>query len=289
MKLSIILTTVLLTTTILFSATVLLKPDRKEAFLEKRAHLVVREIGHRLLLHAGDSASRLLPVQQLPDGVFQITFQNELSFKPDSLVRITQETLAQSNLSLNYMVNVFDCKTNEIVYGFEIRPTESDIVPCLGRTQPNGCYTVRITFYDLASSPEHSQLYYLAFIVLTGLTLFAFIGKTLSKTKKQSAKDNAQPIAIGRFEFNESRRILKNNNEIISLSDKETKLLRILATNQNQLLTRDYLLHEVWESEGVITGRSLDMFISKLRKKLSSDDTIQITNVHGKGYKLEVV
>jgi DNA-binding response OmpR family regulator len=47
-------------------------------------------------------------------------------------------------------------------------------------------------------------------------------------------------------------------------------------------------MQEIWINEGVITGRSLDMFVSKLRKKLSSDPELRITNVHGKGYKLEI-
>ena len=55
-----------------------------------------------------------------------------------------------------------------------------------------------------------------------------------------------------------------------------------------ELIPREKLLQEVWINEGVITGRSLDMFVSKLRKKLSSDPELRITNVHGKGYKLEI-
>ncbi|NBP70070.1 MAG: winged helix family transcriptional regulator [Cytophagia bacterium] len=56
----------------------------------------------------------------------------------------------------------------------------------------------------------------------------------------------------------------------------------------NEPITRDQLLKEGWEDEGVIVGRSLDVFISKLRKKLIKDPKVQITNIHGIGYKLEV-
>ena len=69
---------------------------------------------------------------------------------------------------------------------------------------------------------------------------------------------------------------------------KEAKLLSIFATRQNDLISREELLKKVWEDDGVFTGRSLDMFISKLRKKLKNDPCVQITNVHGKGYKLEI-
>ncbi len=61
-----------------------------------------------------------------------------------------------------------------------------------------------------------------------------------------------------------------------------------MAANQNQAMERDQLLKEVWEDDGVFVGRSLDVFISKLRKKLLHDAGIRIINIHGKGYKLEV-
>jgi len=77
-------------------------------------------------------------------------------------------------------------------------------------------------------------------------------------------------------------------SEVISLTDKEYKVLELLHKNFGELIPRETLMQEVWINEGVITGRSLDMFVSKLRKKLSRDPELRITNVHGKGYKLEI-
>ena len=76
--------------------------------------------------------------------------------------------------------------------------------------------------------------------------------------------------------------------ETVSLTDKECRILTSLNRNIGQLTLREELIQEVWTDEGVITGRSLDMFVSKLRKKLSSDPELRITNVNGKGYKLEI-
>jgi DNA-binding response OmpR family regulator len=78
-------------------------------------------------------------------------------------------------------------------------------------------------------------------------------------------------------------------SEVISLTDKECKVLELLHKNFGELIPRETLMQEIWINEGVITGRSLDMFVSKLRKKLSPDPELRITNVHGKGYKLEVL
>ncbi|MHA4847858.1 winged helix-turn-helix domain-containing protein [Flavitalea antarctica] len=92
---------------------------------------------------------------------------------------------------------------------------------------------------------------------------------------------------LGKFLFNVKDQRLLSGNEVVNLTDKECKVLDLLHKNFGELIPRDTLMQEVWINEGVITGRSLDMFISKLRKKLSPDPDLRITNVHGKGYKLE--
>ncbi len=74
----------------------------------------------------------------------------------------------------------------------------------------------------------------------------------------------------------------------INLTRTETRLLLIFALSPNETIARSRLQKEIWEDEGVIAGRSLDMFISKLRKKLGVDQNINIVVVRGKGYKLEI-
>jgi DNA-binding response OmpR family regulator len=72
-------------------------------------------------------------------------------------------------------------------------------------------------------------------------------------------------------------------SEVVSLTDKECKVLNLLHQNFGELIPRETLMQEVWINDGVIIGRSLDMFVAKLRKKLSRDPELRITNVHGKG------
>jgi hypothetical protein len=94
--------------------------------------------------------------------------------------------------------------------------------------------------------------------------------------------------ALGKFLFDVKGRRLLLGNELISLTDKECQILELLNESFGELIPRERLMQKVWIDEGVITGRSLDMFVSKLRKKLSSDPELRITNVHGKGYTLEM-
>ena len=95
--------------------------------------------------------------------------------------------------------------------------------------------------------------------------------------------------ALGKFLFNMKGQRLLLGSEVISLTDKEYKVLELLHKNFGELIPRETLMQEVWINEGVITCRSLDMFVSKLRKKLSRDPDLRITNIHGKGYRLETV
>ena len=72
------------------------------------------------------------------------------------------------------------------------------------------------------------------------------------------------------------------------LSKKECELLYIFSQKPNEIITRDELTKKVWEDHGVFVGRSLDTYISKLRKLIKEDPNLKITNIHGVGYSLEI-
>jgi len=249
---------------------------------------VIRKVGHLLLLQSGDFSSRILPVKQLSAGIFQLDFQSQFSFAPDTLVKIVRQNLAASNLPTNYIVSVFTCDSKQMVYGFEINPSKKDVIACLGRIQPKACYSIQIAFTDFGLSNEDSGFYRYGVVGML-VSLIAFVGYSYAWRKKPIQPiEKGNAIQLGNFLLFKEKRLLKNDSERIELSDKETKLLEIFATQQNQLIERDRLLKEVWEDDGVFTARSLDVFVSKLRKKLKGDPRIQIINVYGKGYRLEV-
>ena len=133
-------------------------------------------------------------------------------------------------------------------------------------------------------------------LVLLGVTLLIWrFGKILKPVPVQHQnhaiiKEFVPELpALGKLLFNVKDQRLLLGSEVISLTDKECKVLKLLHKNFGELIPRETLMQEVWINEGVITGRSLDMFISKLRKKLSVDPDLRITNIHGKGYRLETV
>lgn len=254
-------------------------------FSESRKMLVMRNIGHELLASSGDSTSRVMPVRKLDEQTFLIEFENNFSFLPDSLIEVVHRILAKSDFPAQYAVHVMSCTDNSIVYGYEMTAQEN-LVPCLGRKQPSDCYAVQITF-SKPFIPYNQTL--LGGFALAGLVLIGFVVVGFNrKGKKPVISDTEDFLVIKSYKFYPQSGLLKHHAETLSLSRKETTLLKLFAENPSELLLRDRLLKEVWEDEGVITGRSLDMFVSKLRKKLRHDPAVNLVNVHGKGYRLEV-
>ncbi len=256
----------------------------KDSFDLAKQEIMLRKIGHELLLQSGDSTSRVLPVKKLADSEYQITFENQFTFKPDSLVAIIRRTLAKSNQGNNYIVNVLNCEKKEIVYGYAIlSDKKDDIIACSGRNQPMNCYFIDIKFQNGGLST--SQKGYL----LGSLPWLAFV--SLLITKSAINKKQTLPLAmvkLGNTLYNGSNKTIIIYGKIIHLTLKENKLLSIFAKSPNIVIERSRLQKEIWEDEGVIVGRSLDVFVSRLRKKLEEDTSLQLINVHNKGYKLEI-
>ena len=112
-----------------------------------RREVLLRRIGHEILLQSGDSTSRVLPVKKIAENEYQISFENDLTFQPDSLVNTTQRLLAKDPLARDYVVNVLNCGNASVAYGYAIsKNKKDDIVACRGRKQPIACYMINIKF-----------------------------------------------------------------------------------------------------------------------------------------------
>src|SRR4029078_2141768 len=121
---------------ILISAVAFIK---KNEVPEKHVEVVLRDLGHQLLLSAKDSSSRVLPVKKLNEHTYQISFQNDFRFISDTLINLVQRTFQKSALATDYIVNLRNCKPNETVFAFEINSQTGDLTPCRGRTLEMGC------------------------------------------------------------------------------------------------------------------------------------------------------
>jgi len=107
-------------------------------------------------------------------------------------------------------------------------------------------------------------------------------------TDNSQAPDKPKTFQLGAYTYDfENYRLSTKNFEKI-LTKKEAEVLKLLCEQQGKVLERELLTNMVWGDDNYFVGRSLDVFITKLRKYLSLDDTVKITNVHGVGFKLEV-
>lgn len=95
-----------------------------------------------------------------------------------------------------------------------------------------------------------------------------------------------QTIEIGKYNFFYPTGILSQSGISRTLTSREAEILQILVLNKNQMLERKTLLMKLWGNDDYFSGRSLDVFISKLRKYLSADASVMLINIRGKGYKL---
>lgn len=254
--------------------------------------IAMRDVGNELLLSNQDSLSLVRPVIALEKSKFELSFESELSIEPGNLVDIVKRSFKKAELPEKYRIAVIQCSDKEVAYSFQIKKdTEKDIIPCSGRFLPSNCYTIEVYFIHRQATFFGTQTpLYTAILVFIGL-LFAFVYRKKKAEKKLLAAEEATTstyIALGSFHFYQDQNKLVKAAVEIGLSKKECELLAILVAHTNQVITRDELTKRIWEDNGVIVGRSLDTYISKLRKILKEDDTLKITNVHGVGYKLEI-
>lgn len=115
------------------------------------------------------------------------------------------------------------------------------------------------------------------------------INAVLRRTNKGRVADAQETkFQIGSYQFDSEKQVLQHHGEEQKLTTKESQLLRLLCIHQNDVLDRTFALKSVWSEDSYFNGRSMDVYVAKLRKYLKDDSKIEIINVHGKGFKLLV-
>ena len=258
----------------------------KNEIPQKHIEVVLRDIGHRLLLSAKDSSSRVLPIKQLNENTYQISFQNNFGFIADTLINIVEREFQKNALAKDYIVNLRSCEQKETVFAFEINNQAGNLTPCNGRKLDVGCYIVEI---NLLKPTSFNFLWLLLLIMPLGVVGFYFKNRVTKIEEQAPISDTTDHIPFGNYKFYAANHVLTIDDKSITLSEKETKALKIFAENINQIVERELLMKAIWEDEGIVViSRNVDVLVSKLRKKLSDDAAIRLINVHGKGYKLVI-
>lgn len=303
------------------------KEGRGSEFDEAKDLIIMRQIAHKVLRSAGDSTTRILSVSKLEGGKFEIPFQTSFSFTPDSLVKTIDQVIRENHLPGNYVVNVVEEASQKVVFGYAIfENKQNDIIPCTGREQPSRKYLITLQFEEkktqwmpflfvlvgalgiwflvrkTASASKQEQTVKIQSSEEIKESTTASIHTEIKVNEQSTSSNNDQPddnaapaetkgteIAIGNYTFEIGKAQLQINESIIELTEKEARVLTILARHLNELVDRNRLQKEIWEDEGVIVGRSLDVFISRLRKKFELDPQVKINSIPKKGYVLQVL
>ncbi|RYZ50229.1 MAG: winged helix family transcriptional regulator [Sphingobacteriales bacterium] len=197
------------------------------------------------------------------------------------------------------------------------------MITCIGRTLPADCYLIDITFEPKSVGAAKAG-YLLGALVLFAIAGYMFTRSVRQRKVRVSSRDaetpvedvetgnlqpdtnnlniasapdvkyvepdsrNADVFHLGGMIFDARARALRTHGNTIELTKTETRVLRMFALTPNEVVERSRLQKEIWEDDGVIVGRSLDMFISKLRKKLEGHPNVRIVVIRGKGYRLDI-
>tara|TARA_R110000868_G_scaffold248140_3_gene504525 strand:+ start:1225 stop:2034 length:810 start_codon:yes stop_codon:yes gene_type:complete len=266
-------------------------------------------IAHQLMLWQGDSSQAIPPVIALDDTQYRVNFSTDLQFTPKALVDLMDQVMLDYDIAEQYRVQVRTCLGDTIAYSFQVGGIETgDIVPCLGREQKKACYYLQVsildsyqvfaadkdqkeTFHLQEADLNSKRLYLFAFIVIVIATFWYFMLKKNKKPEKKVLAEttDSEITWLGSTQFSEQRLSISFKNVKTDLSAKESDLLAFLAQHLNQRVEKERILEAVWGDDGDYVGRTLDVFISKLRKKLALDTSIRIVNIRGIGYQLQVV
>ena len=283
--------TFLVTILLIFSALKQVAANNDSVRFSEKVNLALRRTAHLLLIENGDSTSGITPVQQLDANTFLVKIDKLFDY--DKLPDLLQKSLKIHGIDRGYDVTVLSCENGKIVLGYNFQDlNQKQGVPCNGRELEAGCYNLKVSFYPEVKTASTTSKWW----ILPIGSLLAGLGFVVWKRSKKdiypvddpSDNDIVNKINFGNSALDMTNLILISDRKPFKLTYREAKLLHLFTSNRNQVLERDFILKSVWEDEGIVVGRSVDVFVSRLRKMLAEDSSVKISAVHGIGYRLEV-
>lgn len=261
--------------------------------------LALRQIAHDYLTARCDTKSTIPPVVVRPDGSFFLPLGQHLDY--DSVITFAAAALQRLDINRDYTLELEDCASGEVFLGgFWKAPTAdtpgntSSEIACGGRDQPVRCANLSLAFPSSPAQPLQGAapwfLFGLGFLLLIIGPAWQWWKPKISPTPQPEAtlpEADSDQLQLGmNCTFSMTTQRLEIGTTVHDLTYREAKLFSYLAAHANQVLERETIQEAVWGDEGIMVGRSLDVFISRLRKKLSGAEGVEIQTVHGVGYRL---
>ncbi len=249
-----------------------------------KVNLALRQTADALLLHYDDSTSVIPPVTQNGTNEFVLEMKNGFSYR--ELPHFLEKALKDYGIDQPYELMVRSCETGFLVLGYNRAAAERDSVACGKRLPDIPCATIHVQFAP-EEPKEEKNLAGLAWLLVPAAGLGGiFLFRKKETHPEETTVDDG--IKLGNYRFNAMNQKLILGDQDFNLTFRESKLLHHFAIHANEVLNRDDIMAAVWEDEGIVVGRSLDVFISRLRKILKADESVSIKTVHGVGYRMEI-
>lgn len=263
--------------------------DNKPVDQSDKINLALRQTGHLLYDFCGDTFSQIPPVEQISKTEFKLKLENGVDY--DKLPEVLDNSLKSFGVSNSYIVSILTCESESIILGYNNLSFQNHVIPCRTREQDELCKIIMLNIQNpepVESKVDYCMFWLLLFGVIPFLVFYINRKKIeVSDAKPLFEKKNTNYLAIGCSTFNPTGLMFSYKDASKALTFREGKLFEYFINHKNEVLKREDIQNHVWEDEGVIVGRSLDVFISRLRKIIKNDESIVIKNIHGVGYRLE--
>lgn len=261
---------------------------REETPSPMTANLALRSISDKLLISAGRPTQRIRPVKQLSLSTYRVQLDAPIAYGAlDSLVKTEFGTHA---IGAPFELAVYDHRFDSLLFGnLYADGIRSEGKPvCLGREQVPGPMDFTVRFYEHKTNAATANTGWLVLLggALAGVTYCLVLAT--KREEKPLIAEESQVYALGSLAYDFTNQQITSKNGVVELTYKEAKLLKLFCVNQNQVISRDAIQKAIWEDEGYFVGRSMDVFISRLRKLLREDPAVSIVTIHGVGYKLSI-
>ncbi len=247
----------------------------------------VEEFNHSVsvaLYTVADSMSENVSVEKRSSNYFYVTTNSPLS--PQKVDTMVRKELAARNIVLDYELGVYKAEDDSLVYGNLVKAKNWD-----SRKSAHGAIDdTNKNFAILFSSGKNQRFGQMDIGMLVVSLLIASLisWAVFFKDHGRSPTGEHHQIQLGNSLLDFHNQNLIVNELTYSLTHKENQLLKLFFKNPNQVIDRDVFLTEIWEKDGFFVARSMDVFVSKVRKYLRADEKIKIENIRSKGYRLLV-
>lgn len=256
-----------------------------------RINLAIRRSLDQMFRLHQDSTSIIPVVRQLNDSTWQSGELPWLDY--EKLPELLQQAFEVYKIHQNYHVAIKSCVDLAILLGysrFDLNQTDS--VPCHGRERPDSCMLLEIQFYNSKAEIKSNNtwswvLLCSLFLVFVGLVFWNKFRVNKMPVLREDMRSDF--LEFGQTQLNMNTTQLIGKKATHKLTYREAKLMQYFVENQGKILERDTILQAVWGEEEIQVSRSLDVFVSRLRKLIQDDPMLEISTIHGIGYRLDIL